>query len=153
MEVCETLSNGRSTELVNRTFRPRRPSSAAKTSHKHMPHNAGVHTITPITSLSPSRTQSKVYVPMEALFSTAVNNQTQLTTVTMILCSVLHLSSPRMAALTVFVRCIEPCKHTMLSPPTNTACSEESHMKQRKPDTSNIILCTTHMYAQGLNSP
>lgn len=121
--------------------------------HNHMPHNAGVHTTTPITSLSPSRTQSKVYVPMEALFSTAVNNQTQLTTVTMILGSVLHLSSPRMAAPTVFVECIEPCKHTMLSPPTNTACSEESHMKQRKPDTSNIILCTIHMYAQGLNSP
>ena len=31
MEVSETLSNGRSTELINRTFRPRRPSSAAKT--------------------------------------------------------------------------------------------------------------------------
>ena len=29
LEVCKTLSNGRSTELVNRTFRPRRPSSAA----------------------------------------------------------------------------------------------------------------------------
>ena len=31
MEVSETLSNGRSKELINRTFRPRRPSSAAKT--------------------------------------------------------------------------------------------------------------------------
>ena len=29
--VSETLSNGRSTELINRTFRPRRPLSAAKT--------------------------------------------------------------------------------------------------------------------------
>ena len=31
MEVSETLSNGRSKELINRTFRPRRPSSAART--------------------------------------------------------------------------------------------------------------------------
>ena len=31
MEVSETLNNGSSKELINRTFRPRRPSSAAKT--------------------------------------------------------------------------------------------------------------------------